>query len=380
MTSKGLKKYCISTLLGLGVFLYFSNPVNAQIVCTGEACPMLPLNQTQLNQMSVDFSTQVAKPLVKNFARASANANTMTPMIGSVNLTGWTFGTAVNAGYYDAPTKDVYIANVGTMDDVKPSAAQIFPFMYFGINLGSVLGHSYNPYNDSEKDRVPGLLSPARFDIYLMGLKYTHRQRIEEDGKLIGRGRYTIVNKGVQIRYHLHYGKEWLGSFLRWNGTSIAFGMMDSSTRAQITDKKASSYEFSLDSGNKLIWMGNYNVARISSSTKTYPVEIQSGIQFLYLFTLVGGAGVAWHSGRTELTIYRSGLAYLDSDLAAILGVNTPASNLSLFIHEEDAPPAFTYFGKLGLELNLAFIKIGIQGMANDEKSYGGQIGIRMEF
>ncbi|MCB1173694.1 MAG: hypothetical protein KDK39_09020 [Leptospiraceae bacterium] len=365
-----------------GIMLLMPVQLAAQLTCSGGGCQYLPLNQSQLNQMYYEMSSQVTRPLADNYAKAAAAANLMTPYIGSTNLQGLTFGGYLNAGYYDAEAKDISIPNVGQLEDTQLSAANTYPSLFAGINLGSLLGHAYDPYEDENREREPGLLSPTRFDVYVIGLKWAHSERKEEEGQLVGRSRYGVRSKGFQVRYHLTHGKDWLGSVIRWNGVSLMAGMIDTSTTIDYADTSEDSQTLTLDqapyTGASLIWTGNALVAKVQSDIKSYPVELQSGLQLMHLLTITLGGGMAWHTGGTQLFVTKSGQAFLDSQLAAASNPDTSAY-LSFGLLEESAPPARMMYAKVGVELSLIVLKVGVQAMATNDRNYAGNITLRME-
>ena len=90
---------------------------------------------------------------------------------------------------------------------------------------------------------------------------------------------------------------------------------------------------------------------------------------------------MAWHSGSSTMYLSKSGKAYLESDvLAAYFQPPEQSAYLAFNLSEEGAPPAHMYYAKAGLELNLFILKLGVQGMATQDKNYGGNVTLRFEF
>lgn len=376
----------LAILFSINILFFLPGQISAQLVCTGDACSSLDLTESDLNQIFYEMQTQVVKPLVDNYAKASAAANIMQPVIGNLGLTGFTFGINAKAGVHDAEPKDIYIPNVGRFEDVQIAGAQVIPSAFAGVNLGYLFGSSYDEHEDPERDKIPPMLSLTRFDLYGMGLSYTFNKDIEDEGQIIGRARYSSKTKGVQLRYRLSYGADWLGPMLRWHGLSLMAGMVESSTFIDYSDTRADQMDLAVDGSEKIIWSGDFVLAKLASDIKSYPLEIHTGFQFLYFIHLTIGGGVAIHSGKTRIFLAKYGTAFLESETYTqyleSLSTSTTSTSaiLGLTLQDEGTPPRQMTYAKVGLEFDLYILKIGAQAMATDDKNYGGNVAIRFEF
>ncbi|MBW7858781.1 MAG: hypothetical protein H3C43_10940 [Leptonema sp. (in: Bacteria)] len=132
-------------------------------------------------------------------------------------------------------------------------------------------------------------------------------------------------------------------------------------------------------SGTTIIWDGQDNIL-YHSKMDVVPVSIRTGIQFLYLFRLSVGGGVAFAKGNSDLELRRFGRAYATNDIAALLGLTLPDAYLDLALKGSGGPSSpRNAYGTVGLEINIPFIKLFVDA-AGDQKHYSANAGIRMVF
>ena len=177
--------------LVLGAVALLPKPAEAQISCTGTACSSIPITAAEFNQMYYDLQDQYTEDLFKDMAEAGVVSNLMGPAIGTVNLTGITFGASLGAGYKTEEKVDVNITGVGSFDDLSRAGAAVSPRIFLGVNLGWLLGSSYDPYSDPDGSARPPWYSLTRVDIYGSGLRHT--ERIHDEYGVDGRLRFTVT-------------------------------------------------------------------------------------------------------------------------------------------------------------------------------------------
>ena len=359
--------------LVLGVVALVPMPAYAQISCTGTACSAIPITAAEFNQMYYDLQDQYTEDLFKDMAEAGVVSNLMGPAIGTVNLTGITFGASLGAGYKTEEKVDVNITGVGSFDDLPRAGAAVGPRIFLGVNLGWLLGSSYDPYSDPDGSARPPWYSLTRVDVYVSGLRHT--ERIHDEYGVDGRLRFTVRTQAAEVRYHLLEGRDIFGGpLLRFRGVSLGVGYI--SNYQKITYTTASnSVDINLDEGVKLEWDAP-NLLILEYDTKTYPIELRTGVQLLYFLNLTAGLGYAFSTGDVSMFLFRYGPVIVNNSVSQAI---SPDTYFGMTLEESGSVPARIYYGRVGVEINVPVLKIGVEAVIA-QKSYGATAAVRFEF
>ena len=357
-------------LAAIPVFLPFSG-LKAQISCTGTGCALLPLEQTNLNSMLTELQNQYTDELFDDMAEAAVVSSLAGAPMGTVNLQGFTGGVNLAVGMLSPREVSVSIPGYGTLDNMPVAGAAINPRVFFGMNLGQLVGQSYDPFSDDDE---PSYFSLARFDVYI-NLIDVH-QTLEGGGSTGGKTSAAIYQRGLDIRYHLVEGGNIIaGPLLRFLGVSVGVGMNTMRQSVEFTMQEA-DLDTTL-SGQQLIWEGS-NIVSWETKLDTYTLEVRSGIQLLYLFNLTLGVGLAMNKGNSDFTMNRTGPIYLKTNLPASLGFETPTAVLGVNLAGTGEVPARLGYGKVGLEFNLVYLKLALEGVFT-KRAQGANVAIRFE-
>jgi len=380
-----IKKRLYMLIFLASIFMLPAAPssVSAQVTCTGSACSLLPFSTQQFDQMLWDFNYQYINVLMEDMGKAAILTNMSSAPVGSVNLSGITFGGGVAAGYVEEHKVAVLLNGMGSITDIPSAGANVIPRAYFGINLGKFVGRTYDPFKDSV-DSKPSWISPGRFDVYLSLMNYKYEKNSEVQFNLMNNApsltesfKASSNYMGADLYYHLMEGKSFAGPLFGFLGLSVGVGMHDALQNIEYY-KPDSKSVINLNGGTKLIWHAS-DLATLNVRVRSNTAEIKTGIRFLYFFSLTGAVGSANNYGGASLRYTRYGRLYLNNDLSAALGLTIPDAWLSLNIVSEKELPRRTNYKKVGLELNFAAFKIAFEGIQVG-KDKGGSIGARFAF
>ncbi len=370
MSRKATRLFMLAALVSAAFVSWGSLGAQSRFVCTGDGCAFLPLSASTLDRMLKEFQTQYTNTLFDDMAEAAVVAGLSGPPIGSVNLAGFTLGANFSLGVVKPHDVTVNIPGLAEMKDVPSAGGAVSPRVFVGANLGQIIGLDYDPFT---RKSSPSFISPSRFDVYasFMDVKDTYQTQGTTGGKVDG----SAYFKGVEVRYHLVEGTELGGFLLRFLGVSVGVGAFNT-RQAIFFELNEQTMKMTVE-GVDLVWEPK---ASVDWQTKidTYPVEVRTGLQILYVLRLTAGAGVAMSKGGTDFLISQSGPVYAKSDLAQSLGYDLPTAALHMDIMGNGRVPARLAYGKLGVELNLWALQIGVEATAT-KRSYGANIGIRVE-
>ncbi|MEQ8351663.1 MAG: hypothetical protein RH862_09275 [Leptospiraceae bacterium] len=362
-------KWLISIMLGLALLV--PGQVRAQFICEGAACAALPLTQTQLDLIYNDIQYQYFDQVFEDMAEAAALASLSGAPMGDINLDSFTFGLSAAVSYRSLEEVDVRVAEVGTVENLPSTGVAAQPRVYLGMNLGEVMGGTHLV------TKTPPWYSLSRFDLYLSYVTFDMDQpsgtaRSEsEDWNVNARSR------GMEIRYHLADRREITGPMMQFLGVSLGIGY-NQFEQDILYSKQNTGTRISLSSGEAVRWDATDTI-QYRSFIESYPIDIRTGVQFFHFLNLSVGAGSAWSKGYADFTASRAGPAYLESDLAALLGISIPASSLILSVNGSGAPPARLSYGLVGVEFNFYFWKLYVEARGN-ENVYSANVGLRAIF
>ena len=345
--------------------------LQAQFFCDGVACAALPLSQAQLDRIYQDIQYQYFDQVFEDMAEAAALASLSGAPMGDINLDRFTFGLSAAVSYRSLESVDVRVPEVGIVENLPSTGVAAQPRVYFGMNLGEVMG------SGNLVARTPPWYSLSRFDLYLSYVTFDLDQpsgtarSTSEDWTVDAR------SKGIELRYHLADSRELGSPMMRFLGVSLGLGMNRFEQDIRYS-KQDTGTRITLASGESVRWDASDTI-EYKSVIDSYPLDIRTGIQFFHFLSLTVGAGAAWSKGYADFTASRAGPAYLESDLAAVLGFTIPASSLNLTVNGSGAPPARFAYGMLGVEFNFYFWKLYAEARGN-ENVYSANIGLRAVF
>lgn len=370
-----------------------SSPLMAQIRCDGAGCSELPFSDAQLGEFYYHFKSQYADRVFEDMAEAAALANLMGPPIGTINLHRITFGAYLGAGYVPEEKVNVYMPGVTTLQDLSALGVAINPRYFIGINLGWLAGADYAPYSG----RTVSFLSPARFDLYLVGAELSESESGE---KVQGKIDASSFSRGAELRYHLVEGNEVLwGPFLRFRGASVGIGHHFSLQQINYVANPA-KLNLANENGVNLIWDGS-NLINYDVRMRTTKLEFRTGIQLLYLFNLTVGAGGSINEGKADFLLARSGRVYADTNVNALLsnpdyaeyiknlseeeyqqlfGQSLPDAFMTIAVTGRGRPPYKMVYGLVGFEINLDSLKISLEAVKTQRGTFGASAGLRFDF
>ncbi len=373
------------------------SPLSAQVTCSGSTCQYLPFVD-QLNSMYYEFHQQYAQTLFDDMAEAGATAGIATASGGTVNLQGFSIGLGLNAAYIPAHDVTVNITGVGTFDKVPSAGGAVVPRLFFGVNVGRILGMDYDP--DDPANPAPSFISPLRFDVYV---SYLSHSETYTNSKMSGTAEASVNMRGAEIRYHLIEPISIIaGPILRFRGVSLGVGMYKNKQTALFTQEN-SDINLTTVGATQFVWKGT-NKFEYSMNIDTYPIDLRTGIQFLYLFNLSLGGGVIVAKGESKFALSRVGpvvatgdpLAAIDWNLppemnipgltpeqmaelmAAATGTWSSSPILAMKIEGKGRVPKEIPYGRAGLELNLWAVKVSLDAVMT-KRAYAANVGLRFE-
>ncbi len=371
-----MKNLAVLLLLGAA---FVSRPAFAQAGCAGPGCSAIPFNQDSLNSLFYQFQYQYTNQLFSDIARAGVLANITGAPAGSVNLQKFTIGVDAGAGFVPLQKRTLLMPGVGTFQNVPTGGAYAIPRIFAGVNLGYLTGNPYDPYESSSRS---SMLSLSRFDVYAMGSDYReHYHRNNGNDKAVA----GFFNRGFDVRYHLVEGSNIAGGpMLRFLGVSIGTGYHLS--RLDVQGEQYVKYNIAASNGVQVFWDG-YNYLNIQTKVKSYPAELMTGMQFLYIFSIAIGGGVTTNSGYANMNLTRVGPVYpfgdITNNVLSALGINmisnTYTSYLFVNIPGQGHIPKHVAYAKASVDLNLGPAKIFVEGITT-RRGYGANAGLRVQF
>jgi hypothetical protein len=162
---------------------------------------------------------------------------------------------------------------------------------------------------------------------------------------------------GAHVRYQLVDPKTVLpGYMLQWGGVHLHTGFQISKNKLGV-ESSIPDTETELDGapGTTASFENGTAEFTIDTSTTSIPVELSTYARFLYVFTLYGGVGMDFNSGKTDID-FESGGDIVGSGLATGLDANA-----SLDESESGKVKGswFRYFA--GLQFNIPFVRLYAQ-------------------
>ena len=357
-------------ILAFAVF-FPRQALQAQFSCKGQLCSFLPLSQENLNSMLHEFKTQYTDVLFNDMGEAAVVANIAGPPLGTINLKGFTLGTNFAVAAVKPHDVNVQVPGTAEFQKIPASGGAISPRVYFGANLGQLIGMDYDPFSSSKS---PSIFSLSRFALFLSYMENT--ETLQNNNNIQANVKGTVSLRGVELRYHLVEGGNILGGpLLRFHGVSLGIGMYTSRLHIE-AEQKDSELGFNVE-GVEMTWKGR-NYISMNTRVDSYPIEIKTGIQFLYLLNLYLGAGVVSSKGAADFHMSRTGTVSVQTSLPLLQGLDIPPAELGIQIEGHGSVPARMAYFKAGVEFNLLWAKLTVEGIAT-KRTYGANFGVRVE-
>lgn len=347
-------------------------PVAAQFFCTGAACAALPFDQNELNNMMQEFKTQYTDTLFDDISEAATLANIAGPPIGTIRLNRFTVGGNFGVSYLRPYDVIVTIPGTANFEAIPSAGGAINPRIYFGANLGWLAGLFGASSENADGSSSP--LSLRRFDVYISFMDMT--QTFNDYQNFNGKLRASAYLRGAQVNYNLVEGKSFgPGPLFAFHGISLGLGAYSSRQALQFTQEEQ-NLGFNMD-GFNLIWKAS-NRMDIDTKIDSYLLEAKTGFQFLYVFNLAFGGGIAANKGGTDFVLNRTGPVFANSDVLAAAGITIPDSVLTINIEGNGRVPKYVAFLKGSLGIHLTAFKLELEGIAT-QGTYAANLGARFE-
>jgi hypothetical protein len=386
----------------LFIFLLFIFPdLAAKTTCTGKACEIIPSKyKSELENIDSAMQTQYIKPLLNSMIDSAIISNNMNGLIGSGYMNRFQIGAGVSVGA--VKKDDIHFTYADINIPKLPNAGiSVSPSIMFGFNLGWILGKGAainRTTNESKKEEDEDEDEKSflhRFNFYFHGMKTGYS--ISEMKAAYGNkpelsGSAKVESIGFMLRYQIIEPKFIPSGFIGFNGVSIGAGF--------------NSQYFSLDAShqprtNPTVNFGELRgswIARtqfeFSSSVKSVPIDIRTGLKLFYLFDIFLGGGFSRNIGEANLHLQRSGPIKLSLDPLQVYNANITTTdtyrfignnnsnldgNFSVDIRNKAKISNTIVYGIFGFEVNLLFLKIVAEGLVMD-KSYGASLGCKFSF
>lgn len=366
-----LRLTLLAPLVAIGIFPF--SGLQAQLICSGTACSALPVNHAQLDQMFHSLESQYLDEVLTDMSDANVMAGVPLSPSGVVNLREFTIGAQIVGGATEQRKLNVYVPDYGVLEDMPSAGITVAPHIFIGFNVGYLFSGEPQYWTSTSP------FSLHRFDFYLSRLNIPLYD-VKEFAKPKKNEDYDGFSKSIggELRYHLMEGGDRGTFWFAFTGMSLGVGYNRVEQKLEYR-RTNSKVKVRAGSGTTIIWNGEDRI-NYTSKMDVFPVSLRTGFQFLYLFRLSLGGGVAWAKGSSNLELKRYGRAYADNDYAALLGVTLPDAYLILTMKGAGGPSRPTQaFASLGLELNIPFIKIFVDAVGN-KKAYSASAGVRMVF
>jgi hypothetical protein len=187
--------------------------------------------------------------------------------------------------------------------------------------------------------------------------------------------------------YGVHFSYDWIkpkgNVLLGWGGVKIHTGYEYNSMKLSFDSKISESISTSDPSGDYSSTLNATPEAGIDVKTHSIPIEISSSVQFLYFVSLYGGLGADYNmgtaTGKGSLNSTPSTLSC--SNGACPGGANSGTITTEANIDGKGDVSPFLYRGFAGVQLNLPFIRVFVQGdKAFGNDLVGATVGLRLVY
>jgi hypothetical protein len=371
--SHSLKCIALAIFFSLGIS---SQNLHAQVVCTGSACDLLPTSiKSQLNASSSALETQYVDKVLESMTEAAVLSNINSAMMGPGLVNRFQVGAGISAAGQKKEDISVVYQDLN-FNNLPNVGATITPNINIAFNLGWLLG--YGP-SDTPTENANYL---HRFNVYIHGFQYNFANsdvqdliKRQQDNLQLGGG---ITNYGAMIRFHVFpsYGDEY-GVF-EFSGISLGLGLHYQKQEMNVVYADSTAQTIALGSSAVGSWSGDTNF-RFKSTVTSIPMDVRTGFRFFYFMTLFAGAGTSLNFGSTSLDFSREGpLGITATDTTTSTSISQ-SGTLSVALNGKASPPNSMGYVVGGLEFNLLFLKILVEGMAS-KNIQSANIGVKVAF
>lgn len=244
---------------------------------------------------------------------------------------------SVNAG------AEVDINNTKNLEKTA-SGVSLAPSAVIGVNLGLL-----------PVGKIAGLKT-RDLDLFLSFMSYNKEKLLDQDEISLG-GEFN--HYGAQIRYQWVNEKDILPWYmLQWTGLQIHTGYQFTRNKLNVNYKLDPSSIDPINYNGATATVDNGSAtALIEHSSHTIPLEISTGIRFLYLFSLYGGLG-------TDFTLSSAS----EARVSALGSVSTGglASGANYSIAGDQAADGKAEFintrAFAGFQVNIPMVRVFVQG------------------
>ena len=311
-----------------------------EVVCSGMCDPVsLELKRQIESSVNENLPDADARTYLKGTANANALASAQVGIDHANDVDVFLFGPSLGAG-----------VDVG------------------GYELGDLLSGDVKGKNLRGLGATPSLLLGLNFAT--LGFKNYKRWKLFLNfGHLNLSPKKTnikMMNYGLHVRYLLFSPTAFYSKYLlRWNGLNISTGVRSQTLSVDFTETKSEDFTASGQTAN----LSGDIKAKVEAKTLSIPLEISSGIQLFYLFTLFAGVGADYHTGSAEGTA--------GGDLPITTSI--PASQLTGVIRlgQKASPESFSTRAFAGLQINLPAVKLASVQLDHDFASKTWGLGLK---
>ena len=348
-------------LVSLILFFLFSQEASAQIFkVQSTACG--PLNAELCEGLRLQIQDKINEHApsveIEKYAVGMARSNVISAKGGTTDYAN-TFqavllSASVNAG------AEVDISDTKNLDKTA-SGASLAPSLILGLNLGIL------PIG-----KIAGMKT-RDLDLFFSYMGYSKDKIVDQDDLSAG-GEFNHF--GAQIRYQMFRERDILPWYmLQWTGLQIHTGYQFTRNKLNAHYKLKASDIDPIEYNGATASVDNGTAdATIEHSSHSIPLEISTGIRFLYLFSLYGGLG-------TDFTLSSASEARVSALGSVSTGGLATGANYSIAGDQQaDGKADFINTRAFaGVQLNIPLVRVFVQGhkyFAND--TYGVNAGVKI--
>jgi hypothetical protein len=371
----------VSLLLVLSAVFLFSSRLEAQFTCTGSICGYFPGGITNdLNGTLGRIEREYLQEVLKNNTETAFINQIVSNSVGTGSVSHFQLG--VSAGAAGIKKDDIIIQNEKIKLPNLPNAGvSLQPNINFDFNLGWILGFS----NDS---------FVRRFSIYLHGMDV---QISEGDAKGLSSAKENlrfqgkVKSIGGMLRFQAVKPIPFGFSLFSWTGINIGGGYHFSKQDYTLVSQNEQAQKMELN-GISGKWGGDTTLI-YQTETKTYNLDVRTGLGMFWILTIYAGGGYTWNSGSSFVNLNRTGPFVLQAN--GLQDVNIPREYQSYFNQDKTIQQAGTLglntsarggsrrsiaYAIGGIELDLILLKATLEAIYGNKDLFGGSIAFRFSF